>query len=109
LSDNRHNSKLTINTISSAVARYFGLTNKQLISTSRRQAVTRARGVAIYLCRELTTTSLKDIGQFFGKRDHTTVLHAYRKTKLRLHTDSDVQTAIDDLKNLFQSHRVIVD
>jgi chromosomal replication initiator protein len=109
LSDNRHISKLTINTISSAVARYFGLTNKQLISTSRRKAVTRARGVAIYLCRELTATSLKDIGQFFGKRDHTTVLHAYRKTKLRLHTDSDVQTAVDDLKNLFQSHRVIVD
>lgn len=108
LSEKTNTSKPSISTICSAVARYFGLTNKQLTGTSRRQAVTRVRGVAIYLSRELTAASLKDIGQFFGKRDHTTVLHAYRKTKVRLQTDSDVQTAIDDLKNLLQSHRVLV-
>jgi chromosomal replication initiator protein len=99
---------LSINTISSAVARYFGLTNKQLMGTSRRQAMTRARGVAIYLSRELTNTSLTDIGHFFGKRDHTTVLHAYRKTQIRRHTEADVQTAIDDLTTLLKSHQLNV-
>ncbi len=104
----RSGATLSISTISSAVARYFGLTNKQLIGTSRRQAVTRARGVAIYLSRELTDTSLTDIGHFFGKRDHTTVLHAYRKTKIRRFTEADVQAAIDDLTTLLQSHPVHV-
>ena len=92
--------KLPLNTISIAVARYFGITNKQIIGPSRRQAVTRARAIAIYLCRELTDASLKDIGRHFGDRDHTTVIHAYRKTEQRSHTESDVQTAIDDLMML---------
>ena len=95
--------QLPLNTISIAVARYYGVTNKQITGPSRRQAVTRARAIAIYLCRELTDASLKEIGRHFGDRDHTTVIHAYRKTEQRSRTESDVQTAIDDLTTLLRS------
>lgn len=95
--------KLPLNTISAAVARYFGITNKQIVGTSRRLAVSRARGIAIYLCRELTDASLKSIGRHFGNRDHTTIIHSCRVTEQRSHTDSDVLSAIDELKTLLES------
>ncbi len=95
--------KLPLNSISTTVARYFGITNKQLVGPSRRLAVSRARGVAIYLCRELTDCSLKRIGQHFGNRDHTTIIHSCRVTEQRSHTDSDVQTAIDELVTILKS------
>ena len=105
LSEHSASVKLPLSVISSAVARYFGVTNKQIVSSSRRQAITRARGIAIYLCRELTDSPLKQIGQHFGNRDHTTVIHAHRITEQRIRTESDVQTAIDDLKALLRSRR----
>jgi chromosomal replication initiator protein len=67
--------------IARLTARHFSLKLSDLRSTSRRQAVVRARGVAIYLARHLTSDSLETIGRYFGGRDHTTVLHACRKTE----------------------------
>ena len=95
--------KLPLSTISSSVARYFGIASKQILGTSRRLAVSRARGIAILLCRELTDASLKTIGRHFGNRDHTTIIHACRVTEQRSHTDSDILSAIDELKKLLQS------
>ena len=60
-----------------------------------------ARDVAIYLCRQLTRESLGRIGEYFGGRDHTTVLHACRKTEELLQTDPAIRQAMDQLQRKF--------
>ena len=60
-----------------------------------------ARDVAIYLCRQLTRESLSRIGEYFGGRDHTTVLHACRKTEELLQADPAIRQAIDRLLRKF--------
>ncbi len=60
-------------------AAYFRLSVDELTGSSRAQAVATARQIAMYLCREMTNLSLPKIGQLFGGRDHTTVMHAYKK------------------------------
>jgi chromosomal replication initiator protein len=64
---------------------------------SRRSQVVRARGVAMLLARNLTGKSLETIGDYFGRRDHTTVLHACRKTELLRKTDPTIAQAMEDL------------
>jgi chromosomal replication initiator protein len=60
-------------------AEYFKLGVDELTGSSRAQAIATARQISMYLCREMTNLSLPKIGQLFGGRDHTTVMHAYRK------------------------------
>ena len=62
-------------------ADYFGLTIEALCSSDRSRVLVNARQIAMYLCRELTDLSLPKIGQLFGGRDHTTVMHADRKIR----------------------------
>jgi len=69
----------SLRSITSCVARYFKLRVADLRGSSRKQSVVRARAMAMFLCRTLTDASLSTIGKQFGNRDHTTVLHAYRK------------------------------
>lgn len=83
--------------IAGKTARYFNVTMQQLRGPSRRSQVVRARGVAMLLARTLTGRSLELIGQYFGNRDHTTVLHACRKTESLRHTDLAIATAVDQL------------
>lgn len=61
------------------VAKYFHLTFDDLVGRSRTKNVALARQVAMYLAREMTSMSLVDIGEVFGGRDHTTVMHAYTR------------------------------
>jgi chromosomal replication initiator protein len=79
-------------------ARHFSLRLADLRGVSRRRPVVVARDVAIYLCRQLTRETLSRIGEFFGGRDHTTVLHACRKTEEHLEADPAIQQAIDQLQ-----------
>jgi len=65
--------------IENAVAARFGLTREAMRASSRARAVARPRQIAMYLAKELTQKSLPEIGELFGGRDHTTVLHAVRK------------------------------
>ncbi len=78
-------------------ARHFSLRLADLRGPSQRRAVVTARNVAMYLARLLTSHSLEQIGQYFGGRDHTTVLHGCRKTGSLLETDPAVQQAIQRL------------
>jgi chromosomal replication initiator protein len=84
--------------IASLAARYFGLSLAQLKSPLRQQSLVAARGVAIYLARELTQESLDRIGEHFGGRDHTTVLHSYRRTEKLLRQDPATRQAVSELK-----------
>jgi chromosomal replication initiator protein len=65
--------------IRKAVAKTFNVTVADLASQSRKQTTVLARGVAIWLNRQLTQTSFKKIGQQFGNRDHSTIMHSWRK------------------------------
>jgi len=71
--------EITVSLVMSETANYSGFTLDELCSTSRTRALVTARQIAMYLTRELTSLSLPQIGNAFGGRDHTTVMHATRK------------------------------
>ncbi len=73
--------QITNATIIGVTASYFGLTVEDLCGSSRSRGLVNARQIAMYLCRELTDQSLPKIGQSFGGRDHTTVMHADKKIR----------------------------
>jgi chromosomal replication initiator protein len=92
--------------IQAAACQHFGLTGEELLSPSRAARVAWPRQVAMYLARELTDDSLPAIGRSFGGRDHTTVLHAWRRTGERLRADQRSRTAVEKLRVLLdeQAH-----
>lgn len=72
---------ITVATIQQETADYYAVTVDDLCGSSRSRQLVTARQIAMYLCRELTDLSLPKIGQAFGGRDHTTVMHADRKIR----------------------------
>ena len=68
-------------TIMAVTSEYFGVTMDELCGPMKTRAIASARQIAMYLCRELTDLSLPKIGQTFGGRDHTTVMHAEKKIR----------------------------
>lgn len=70
--------RITSAQVIQAVSTYYGLSVDALKGPSRKQSIVRPRMMAYYLCRELTELSLNRIGQIFGGRDHSTVLHGAR-------------------------------
>jgi chromosomal replication initiator protein len=80
---------LTVEAIQDATAELFGLSRDELLSTSRAARLTWPRQVAMYLAREHTGETLPAIGAHFGGRNHTTVMHACRRTAERLAADPD--------------------
>ena len=72
------NRQLTVELIQKTVADFYKIKVAEMYSQKRTRAIARPRQVAMWLCRELTAHSLPEIGDAFGGRDHTTVLHACR-------------------------------
>jgi chromosomal replication initiator protein len=85
------------------VADYFRLSEDDLLSRSRKQTVAQARQIAMYLCRELTDESYSHIGTRFGGRDHSTVIHAYRKIDEKLESDTSLREDVSSLKSRLQN------
>jgi chromosomal replication initiator protein len=81
------------------VADYFRLSEDDLLSRSRKQKIAKARQIAMYLCRELTDDSYAHIGTRFGGRDHSTVIHAYRKIEEKIEENPDLQEDISNLQS----------
>ena len=81
------------------VAEYFRLSSDDLLSRSRKKAVAEARQIAMYLCRELTEESYAHIGSRFGGRDHSTVIHAYRKIDEAMESDAGLRDDISSLES----------
>lgn len=81
---------ITADSIISTTASHYGLATRELIGPSRKQPLARYRQMAMYLCRELTDLSLPKIGNEFGGRDHTTVIHAVDKVKTLMQSDKQV-------------------
>jgi chromosomal replication initiator protein len=80
--------------IQSVVSRRFGISTQELLSARRSAQVALARQVAMYLARELTDATLPAIGRAFGGRNHTTVLHACRRTAERIASDPEAYDAV---------------
>jgi len=91
-------SRVTIEEIGSHVAAHFDLTLDELQSARRSAVINRARQTAIFLCRELTDHSLHSIGQFFGGRDHSTVIHALRKVSDAIEREPQTLWLINNMK-----------
>jgi len=91
---------LSFKQILAIVARDYSVSQVALCSPSRRQSLVHARGVAIHLARTLTDLSYTQIGQALGRRDHSTITHAYRKINHLLADDPDTQQTIDHLHRL---------
>jgi hypothetical protein len=84
-------------TIMAQTAAYFSLTIDDLCGTSRSRVLVNARQIAMYLCRELTELSLPKIGQTFGGRDHTTVMHADRKIRQLMAERRSIYNQVNEL------------
>jgi chromosomal replication initiator protein len=90
---------ISIQDIQQEVCNYYRLRVEELKSKKRTKSVAFPRQIAMYLCRELTDHSLPKIGEDFGGRDHTTVIHAHEKISRILTQDPQVEQAINELKN----------
>ena len=91
--------EITAATIMGQTASYFGLSIDDLCGTSRSRVLVTARQIAMYLCRELTDLSLPKIGQQFGGRDHTTVMHADRKIRSLMAERRSIYNQVTELTN----------
>jgi len=92
--------QISLDNIQRTVAEYYKIKISDLMSKRRSRSVARPRQVAMALAKELTNHSLPEIGDSFGGRDHTTVLHACRKIKELREADADIR---EDYKNLLRS------
>ena len=95
--------EITAATIMGATASYFGISLEDLCGSSRSRVLVTARQVAMYLCRELTDLSLPKIGQLFGGRDHTTVMHADRKIRSLMAERRSIYNQVTELTNRIKS------
>ena len=84
-------------------ASYFGLTRDDLVSKSRTRPLTNARHVAMYLMRECTGLSLIKIGEWFGNRDHTTVMHGIKKIEKDMRARGSTYRQVQDLTRKVRS------
>ncbi len=90
---------VTPENIQRTIAEYYKIKLSDLLSKRRNRSLARPRQMAMALAKELTHYSLPEIGEAFGGRDHTTVLHACRKIKELMFSNLDIQ---EDYKNLLR-------
>lgn len=95
--------QVTMDLIQQVVANYFKIKQEELLAKKRTRNVTYPRQIAMYLCRELTETSLPRIGEMFGGRDHTTVIHAYDKISREKNEDAKLTSIIKELTSKIES------
>lgn len=91
------NKEISINQIQKITSDYFNIKLSALLSKKRTKNIVMARQIAIYLSRELTDFSLPVIGEVFGGKDHTTILHSYNKIKNIIEKDKGLKSVIENL------------
>ena len=89
--------QITPAVVMSVTAGFFGVSMDDLCGSSRSRSLVMARQIAMYLCRELTDLSLPKIGTLFGGRDHTTVIHAYKKIEALMAEKRQVYNQVTEL------------
>lgn len=89
---------LSVENIQRIVAEYFALSPNDLKGKKRSQNIVFPRQIAMYIAREMTDYSTTELGQAFGGKDHTTVMHSIEKIKMHLITDPSLDSTIESLK-----------
>jgi chromosomal replication initiator protein len=93
---------ISIDNIQKNVASFYNISISDLKSSKKLKIYAFPRQVAMYLCRTMTKSSFPEIGEKFGGKDHSTVIHAVRQTEKRLNEDRELKNIIDTLKNQLQ-------
>ena len=96
--------KINLDLILKMTADFFGLKISDLKSGRKQQAVAIPRQAAMYLCRQMTSLSTIEIGQRFGGRDHSTVLHAVKKIEFRKSQDHNFARTISELEKVIREN-----
>ncbi len=96
---------LSIKVIQDVVSQYYNITGNEMTGRRRTQAIVFPRQVAMYLSRHMTEQSLPQIGEEFGGRDHSTVIHACNKIKEKAEEDPKLQSTIQELKRQIEGGR----
>lgn len=91
--------ELSISTVRKAVCDYYNLTKQQITSATRTKNIANARHIAMYLCRKLLDAPYKEIGDEFGKRDHTTVMSACERVEKLIKTNPMYLKAINEIES----------
>ena len=94
---------LSYDLIQETVAKYFNITVNDLKGSRRSNDIALPRQIAMYLCRNIAQMSTNAIGSCFGKRDHSTVLHACNKIEKDMKQDNNLKMVVDSVKNLITS------
>jgi chromosomal replication initiator protein len=99
LVDSQQGRTPTLSEIAKLVSKESQVSVELLRGPSRKSSVVRARSVSMFLMRQITDESFQAIGEYFGGRDHTTVMHACKKIDEEQHTDLDLQRVLDRVRN----------
>ena len=101
LKENRQN--LTMDTITNIVAKDLNIKPSEIKSKGRSKNIVYARRVSIYICRELTQSTMPQLAQYFGMKDHTAISHTIKKINDLIEKDEDFKVKIDELMNKISS------
>ncbi len=93
-------SNYTIESIQTAVAKHFRIKPSDFKSNSKQRSVARPRQIAMFLIRKYTSLGFKEIGHYFGNRDHTTIMHACREIEKKIDADPEIKDAVEAIQNL---------
>ena len=101
--DSRRHKQITAELIMQTVSDYYGLTLDDMTGPTRKREITVPRQIAMYLTREMTGMSLPQIGNVFGGRDHTTVLHSCKTVEANMTANTDIRAVVEDIKTLVKN------
>ena len=101
IKEEKRTSRVDVKNIIKETAEHYGVTALDIMSKKRKKEIALARQVAMYLMRELTESSYPKIGDSFGGRDHTTVMHSCKKIEKQMKENIELATAVKTLKKLF--------
>ena len=90
--------EITPDLVIEIVSEHFNVTPADIMSSKRNKEIVMPRQITMYLCRNMTTTTLDGIGKFLGNKDHTTIIHGIEKITKELESNETLQNTVDVLK-----------
>ena len=101
--DQKQHKQITAELIMRTVSDYYGLSLGELTGATRKREITVPRQIAMYLTREMTGMSLPQIGNVFGGRDHTTVLHSCKTVESNTKANAGMKAIVDDIQQMVKN------
>ena len=92
------NREMTVEMIQKFVADFFSIKTSELKSDKRLKNLVIPRQIAIYLCRELTKSSYPEIGEKFGGKDHSTIIHSFKKISKLMDSDAELKNTVESIR-----------